>query len=66
MPVYHSKRNEEKWEEASGCALCPFRSNIKGTALVFEPNDAEDEDIIDETLTYFRANVLFRNFEVRN
>ena len=23
------------------------------------------EDIIDETLTYFRANVLFRNFDVR-
>ncbi len=23
------------------------------------------EDIIDETLSYFRANVLFRNFDVR-
>lgn len=23
------------------------------------------EDIIEETLNYFRANVLFRNFEVR-
>ena len=26
---------------------------------------ADKEDIIDETLMYFRANVLFRNFEVR-
>ena len=25
----------------------------------------DQEDIIDETLTYFRANVLFRNFDVR-
>ena len=25
----------------------------------------EKEDIIDEVLTYFRANVLFRNFDVR-
>lgn len=24
-----------------------------------------EEDIIDEVLTYFRANVLFRNFEVK-
>jgi actin related protein 2/3 complex subunit 3 len=26
---------------------------------------AEKDDIIDEVLMYFRANVLFRNFEVR-
>jgi actin related protein 2/3 complex, subunit 3 len=26
---------------------------------------ADQEDIIDETLHYFRANVLFRNFEVK-
>jgi len=25
----------------------------------------DKDDIIDEVLTYFRANVLFRNFEVR-
>ena len=25
----------------------------------------DEEDIIDETLIYFRANVLFRNFDVR-
>ena len=25
----------------------------------------DQDDIIDETLNYFRANVLFRNFDVR-
>ena len=25
----------------------------------------EDEDIIDETIKFFRANVFFRNFEVK-
>ena len=25
----------------------------------------DQEDIIDEVLTFFRANVLFRNFDVR-
>lgn len=28
-------------------------------------NIIDDEDIIDETLNFFRANVFFRNFDVR-
>jgi hypothetical protein len=31
----------------------------------FSHIDLEDEDIIDETLNFFRANVFFRNFDVR-
>jgi len=33
------------------------------SSFSFSPK--ETEDIIDETLNYFRANMLFRNFEVR-
>eukprot|EP01038_Epipyxis_sp_PR26KG_P014162 gene14162-19002_t len=62
MPAYHSKRNEEGDNEACSCAICPLKTALKGPA---PPADEESEDIIDETLTYFRANVLFRNFDVR-
>eukprot|EP01039_Chlorochromonas_danica_P010792 gene10792-11992_t len=63
MPAYHSKKNEEGYAEACGCALCPIRTEFRGPAPYPEP--ADQEDIIDEVLTYFRANVLFRNFEVK-
>jgi len=64
MPAYHSKRNEEGYEEACGCAICPLKSELKGPIAPFVPTSPEDEDIVDETLSYFRANVLFRNFDV--
>eukprot|EP00599_Poterioochromonas_sp_BG-1_P015121 CAMPEP_0173157800 /NCGR_PEP_ID=MMETSP1105-20130129/15876_1 /TAXON_ID=2985 /ORGANISM="Ochromonas sp., Strain BG-1" /LENGTH=176 /DNA_ID=CAMNT_0014075405 /DNA_START=56 /DNA_END=586 /DNA_ORIENTATION=- len=62
MPAYHSKKNEESFQEACGCAICPLRTDVKGPA---PPSPGDAEDIIDEVLLYFRANVLFRNFEVR-
>lgn len=33
--------------------------------ILFAPADANEEDIIDEALNLFRANVLFRNFEIK-
>lgn len=68
MPAYHSKKNEEGYAEACSCAACPLKTDLKGPAPQFTPvTGAEDggEDIIDETLNYFRANVLFRNYDVR-
>lgn len=62
MPAYHSKKNEEPVQEVCGCAISPLRTSMKGPAPQIEEGK---EDIIDETLIYFRANVLFRNFEVK-
>ena len=62
MPAYHSRFVEETYPEVCSCALCPLKTEIKGPAAL-APADAED--IIDETLNFFRANVLFRNFDVR-
>jgi actin related protein 2/3 complex subunit 3 len=64
MPAYHSKKNDESNEIACGCAICPLRTELKGPAPKLEASPA-GEDIIDEVLLYFRANVMFRNFEVR-
>lgn len=43
--------------------MCPIRTEIRGPAAF--PAAEDKEDIIDEVITYFRANVLFRNFEVK-
>eukprot|EP01032_Pedospumella_encystans_P021442 gene21442-24322_t len=62
MPAYHSKKNEDGNPEACSCAICPLKTEFRGPADLAE---ADKDDIIDEVLMYFRANVLFRNFDVR-
>ncbi|POY76071.1 hypothetical protein BMF94_0794, partial [Rhodotorula taiwanensis] len=44
--------------------LLPFRSSLRGPAP--QPADPSQPDIIDEALTLFRANALFRNFEIKS
>ena len=42
-------------------ALLPLRTQFKGPA----PRDASEFDIIDEALQFFKANVFFRNYEIK-
>jgi len=42
--------------------MLPLKTDIRGPAGKFA--DADGDDIIDEVLTFFRANVLFRNFMI--
>ncbi|KAF8441833.1 actin-related protein 2/3 complex subunit 3 [Terfezia claveryi] len=57
-------------------ALLPLRTKTRGPAYTLPPlpagvaeldldPDHESYDILDETLTLFRANTLFRNFEIK-
>ncbi|KZP00162.1 ARP2/3 complex 21 kDa subunit [Calocera viscosa TUFC12733] len=64
MPAYHSAFNEEPDVRTIGnTAILPVKTRIRGPApLVADPNEP---DIIDETLDLFRANSLFRNFEIK-
>ncbi|KAJ7129403.1 actin-related protein 2/3 complex subunit 3 [Mycena epipterygia] len=63
MPAYHSSFNEEPdLRQAGNMAILPIKTKIRGPAPVA---DAELPDIIDETLDLFRANSLFRNFEIK-
>ncbi|CAG8590088.1 2036_t:CDS:2, partial [Acaulospora colombiana] len=63
MPAYHSSFNEEADVRIVGnVSLLPFKSKIRGPAPIAE---AGSVDIIDETLDLFRANSLFRNFEIK-
>ncbi|KAF8213830.1 ARP2 3 complex 21 kDa subunit [Mycena galopus ATCC 62051] len=63
MPAYHSSFNEEPdVRQAGNMAILPIKTKIRGPAPIA---DSEVPDIIDETLDLFRANSLFRNFEIK-
>lgn len=58
-------------------ALLPLRTRTRGPAYALPPlpssvasdldidPDSEHYDVLDETITLFRANTLFRNFEIK-
>lgn len=48
--------------QAGNMAILPIKTKIRGPAPSADP---EVPDIIDETLDLFRANSLFRNFEIK-
>lgn len=45
-------------------AIVPIKSQYKGPAPLLSPTHP-DMDIIDEALSYFKANVFFRSYEVK-
>ncbi|THH12397.1 hypothetical protein EW145_g63 [Phellinidium pouzarii] len=63
MPAYHSSLNElPDVRQVGNMAILPIKTKIRGPAPLADANEA---DIIDETLDLFRANSLFRNFEIK-
>ncbi|KAG6821515.1 hypothetical protein H0H93_000024 [Arthromyces matolae] len=63
MPAYHSSLNEiSDVRQVGNLAILPIRTRIRGPAPQADPSQT---DIIDETLDLFRANSLFRNFEIK-
>ncbi|KAG0579564.1 hypothetical protein KC19_4G107100 [Ceratodon purpureus] len=61
--VYHSAFNvDPESQQACSCPILPLKSHIRGPAPSAEPGST---DIIDEAINFFRANVLFRKFEVK-
>lgn len=45
-------------------AIVSIKSQYKGPAPLLSPTN-QDLDIIDEALSYFKANVFFRSYEVK-
>jgi len=62
--AYHSSFNEEVDVRLVGnTPVLPIKTKIRGPSpIVVDPNAP---DIIDESLDLFRANSLFRNFEIK-
>lgn len=58
--VYHSHLDTSQCQFACGLPLIPLKSRADHTATESRPRD-----IVDDSLYAFRANILFRNFEVK-
>ncbi|CAN1218067.1 Actin-related protein 2/3 complex subunit 3 [Linum perenne] len=62
--VYHSSFvDDDGVTKACGCPLLPLKSHIKGPAPT---SNQGKNDIVDEAITFFRANVFFRNFDIKS
>ncbi len=65
MPAYHSAFNDAPpTSEVCGCPIFPLKTRARGPAPLLDAS-SEHEDIVEEALRLFRANVLFRNFELK-
>jgi len=58
--VYHSQLDTSQCQFACGLPLIPLKSRADHTAT-----ESISRDIVDESMYAFRANILFRNFEVK-
>jgi len=63
MPGYHSKLDTPNVQTIGRIPLLPLKTTYRGPAPPLSPDQT---DIIDEVLTFFKANILFRNFEVES
>jgi len=61
MPAYTSTLNEMSVPQVCGMSVLPIKTSIRGPAP--QARDGE-EDIIDEAIKFFRANILFASFDV--
>ncbi|KAI8578967.1 hypothetical protein K450DRAFT_244352 [Umbelopsis ramanniana AG] len=62
MPAYHSQFNDGDFQSIGNFFILPIKTKVRGNAPMADPST---EDIIDEALNLFRANCLFRNFEIK-
>ena len=65
MPAYHSSFNEQDGDFKQACSvtLLPLKTSVRGPAPKLA--EGETKDIIDECLTFFRANMFFSTFDVK-
>uniref|UniRef100_A0A2I3T9A5 Actin-related protein 2/3 complex subunit 3 n=2 Tax=Pan TaxID=9596 RepID=A0A2I3T9A5_PANTR len=62
MLAYQSSLMDPDTKLTGNMALLPIRSQFKGPA----PRETKDTDIVDEAICYFKANVFFKNYEIKN
>ncbi|CAH1392430.1 unnamed protein product [Nezara viridula] len=61
MPAYHSSFLEYG-QLVGNMAVLPLRTQFRGPA----PSSDLEQDIIDEAIYYFKANVFFRTYEIKS
>eukprot|EP01101_Sappina_pedata_P011790 TRINITY_DN7980_c0_g1_i1.p2 TRINITY_DN7980_c0_g1~~TRINITY_DN7980_c0_g1_i1.p2 ORF type:complete len:192 (-),score=98.47 TRINITY_DN7980_c0_g1_i1:183-719(-) len=63
--AYHSSFNDPKDvtpQQICGLFVLPIKTKQRGPAPV---QTSADDDVLDEAVSLFRANVLFRNYEIK-
>jgi len=66
MPAYHSAFNDESDVRIVGnTSVLPIKSTTRARGPAPIAADPSAADIVDEALDLFRANSLFRNFEIK-
>jgi len=63
MPSFHSTL-ESPGKSIGNIAVMPLRQTSKGTARGPAPTCHQEEDIVDETIKLFKANILFKQFDM--
>lgn len=63
MPAYHS--NQVVVKCIANTALLPLRKTTKYSGPA-PKQDNQEEDVIDEAILYFRANIFFRNYDIKS
>merc|ERR1712034_98341 len=66
MPPFHSSLEVEVHKVIGNMAILPIRQTVKGNSVKGPAMDTKERDIIDETLDLFKANILFKNFEMKD
>lgn len=61
MPAYHSLIKDFS-QVVGNMAILPLRTQFRGPA----PNVNSENDVIDESLYFFKANVFFRTYEIKS
>jgi len=61
MSGYHSQFTTAT-QLVGNMAMLPLRTDFKGPAA----KTTDDNDIIDETIGYFKANVFFKHYEIKS
>jgi len=66
MPPYHSTLASPGGRAIGNVALMPLRQTSKGSARGPAPVESGAEDIVDQALDLFKANILFKNYEMES
>mmetsp|Transcript_10348 Transcript_10348/g.20379 ORF Transcript_10348/g.20379 Transcript_10348/m.20379 type:complete len:175 (+) Transcript_10348:404-928(+) len=62
MPAYHSVFQDNE-AEVIGMPILPLKTAVRGPA---PQASGDDEDIIDEAIKFYRANVLFASYTIES
>uniref|UniRef100_A0AAY5KVT0 Actin-related protein 2/3 complex subunit 3 n=1 Tax=Esox lucius TaxID=8010 RepID=A0AAY5KVT0_ESOLU len=61
LQAYHSGLMDGDTKMVGNMAMLPLKTQFKGPAA----KETKDTDIIDEAIYYFKANVFFKNYEIK-